>query len=123
MRVLPVMYQGRRSSGLVSVQFQQVEGEAWFDLDPRFDLVNHSPDGFEWGYGGSGPSQLALAICASRLDDADALRIYQRFKTRCVAQIPQNSPSWTSRGVTVDLLIQTILAEDLAHALPEEVAS
>jgi hypothetical protein len=24
---------------------------------------NHSPDGFNWGYGGSGPAQLALAIC------------------------------------------------------------
>ena len=25
-------------------------------------IVNHSPDGFEWGYGGSGPAQLSLAI-------------------------------------------------------------
>jgi len=24
---------------------------------------NHSPDGFNWGYGGSGPAQLSLAIC------------------------------------------------------------
>ena len=24
---------------------------------------NHSPDGFAWGYGGSGPAQLALALC------------------------------------------------------------
>src|SRR5204863_5783137 len=25
-------------------------------------VINHSPDGFAWGYGGSGPAQLALAI-------------------------------------------------------------
>lgn len=25
-------------------------------------IINHSPDGFQWGYSGSGPSQLALAI-------------------------------------------------------------
>ena len=25
-------------------------------------VYNHSPTGFSWGYGGSGPSQLALAI-------------------------------------------------------------
>ena len=25
-------------------------------------IVNHSPDGFNWGYLGSGPAQLALAI-------------------------------------------------------------
>ena len=34
----------------------------WTPLDPRYDLRNHSPTGFAWGYGGSGPSQLALAI-------------------------------------------------------------
>jgi len=28
---------------------------------PRSDLRNHSPNGFEWGYSGSGPAQLALA--------------------------------------------------------------
>jgi len=26
------------------------------------DKVNHSPTGFEWGYEGSGPAQLAFAI-------------------------------------------------------------
>lgn len=33
-------------------------------LEPRHSqkVLNHSPDGFEWGYGGSGPAQLALAI-------------------------------------------------------------
>lgn len=25
-------------------------------------IYNHSPDGFNWGYGGSGPAQLALAV-------------------------------------------------------------
>lgn len=34
------------------------------DLAPRLDLVNHSPAGLNWGYGGSGPAQLALAILA-----------------------------------------------------------
>jgi hypothetical protein len=36
-------------------------------LDPRLDLYNHSPNGFEWGYSGSGPAQLALAILADHL--------------------------------------------------------
>jgi hypothetical protein len=26
-------------------------------------VVNHSPTGFEWGYGGSGPAQAAACIC------------------------------------------------------------
>lgn len=37
-------------------------------LPPRTDLVNHSPTGFEWGYAGSGPAQLALALCVDALD-------------------------------------------------------
>ena len=57
-------------------------------LDPRPSLAirNHSPDGFEWGYRGSGPSQLALAILLDRTGDAGtALRLYQRFKDSFVA--------------------------------------
>jgi len=33
-------------------------------LDPRLDLANHSPSGFAWGDGGSGPAQLAPAVLA-----------------------------------------------------------
>ncbi len=52
-------------------------------LPLRLDLANKSPTGFEWGYGGSGPSQLALALCADALDDEIAvLTIYQNFKSR-----------------------------------------
>src|SRR5262245_4369364 len=36
-------------------------------LPPRLELANHSPTGFEWGYGGSGPAQLALAMVADGL--------------------------------------------------------
>lgn len=61
-----------------------VDGEP---LDPRHDLFNHSPDGFEWGYGGSGPSQLALAILADLFDDTTALKYYQDFKRGCISRI------------------------------------
>lgn len=62
-------------------------------LDPRLDLRNHSPTGFAWGYGGSGPAQLALALCADALgEDAAALRFYIRFKFKVVATWPQGKP-------------------------------
>jgi hypothetical protein len=36
---------------------------AWIDGDtPLPHVVHHSPTGFEWGYGGSGPADLALSI-------------------------------------------------------------
>ena len=59
----------------------------------RLDLRNHSPSGFEWGYGGSGPAQLALALLADACgDDETALRHYQQFKRVVVAGL---SDSWT----------------------------
>lgn len=33
-----------------------------YPLPKRLDKVNHSPDGFSWGYNGSGPTQLAFAM-------------------------------------------------------------
>ena len=40
-----------------------------FDPARSQQLRNHSPNGFEWGYGGSGPSQLALALLLEELDE------------------------------------------------------
>lgn len=49
-------------------------------LPPRHDLRNHSPDGFEWGYSGSGPAQLALAIVADHAAHApDDLVLLRRI--------------------------------------------
>jgi uncharacterized protein DUF6166 len=67
------------------------DGDIGGPLHPRFDLANHSPTGFEWSYGGSGPAQLALAILADALgNDARALRFYQVFKWRVIARIPHD---------------------------------
>lgn len=82
-------------------------------LPLRLELMGHSPTGFEWGYRGSGPAQLALAIVADALnlppgtrgprlfdDDADptialARRVvgaYQQFKEDHVAR--WDGPTW-----------------------------
>lgn len=69
-------------------------------LDPRLELRNHSPTGFEWGYGGSGPAQLALAILADYLgDDTAALERYQRYKEVVVVRLPYRSWVLTSREI------------------------
>jgi hypothetical protein len=53
-------------------------------------IRNHSPTGFEWGYEGSGPAQLALAILLDFSgDDAElAQHFYQDFKRHFVARWP-----------------------------------
>jgi hypothetical protein len=66
--------------------------EVWLDgqyLNPiaSQQYYNHSPDGFNWGYGGSGPAQLALAIMLRLTGKADG---YQDFKSKVIAVIPQN---------------------------------
>jgi hypothetical protein len=57
-------------------------------LNPRNDLMNHSPDGFQYGYGGSGPAQLALAICSYVLGDEKGLSVYQQYKFAVIAKLP-----------------------------------
>ena len=64
-----------------------------YQLDPRHDLRNHSPDGFSWGYGGSGPAQFSLAILADYTgNDEVAQNMYQRFKFDRVARQPMEAP-------------------------------
>jgi hypothetical protein len=65
------------------------------DPAPSQALVNHSPDGFAWGYGGSGPAQLALALLLDATGNPDvALAYYQKFKGEVVAGWPVDRP-WT----------------------------
>lgn len=53
-------------------------------------LINHSPDGFSWGYTGSGPAQLALAILLQFMPADIAQNCYQVFKWNVVAKWPQS---------------------------------
>ena len=69
-------------------------------LPPRYDLRNHSPDGFSWGYAGSGPSQLSLALLADALGDDDlALRHYQQFKLKAIGRIEGDKFELTEDGI------------------------
>lgn len=70
-----------------------------YPLNPRYDLRQHSPTGFEWGYGGSGPAQLALAILAHEYGDNFALSWYQDFKWAVVAQLSGNAWNLTSAEI------------------------
>ena len=82
------IYEGKRHGDTVEVT---VAGRP---LNPRLDLWNHSPTGFEWGYGGSGPAQLALALLVDCLEDEEqAIALHQEFKFAIVAKLP--TAMWT----------------------------
>jgi hypothetical protein len=54
--------------------------------------IKHSPDGFEWGYGGSGPAELALNILAAYIgkEAAEKDGLYQEFKWDFIAPMPHS---------------------------------
>jgi hypothetical protein len=80
-------------------------------LNPRLDLWNHSPSGFEWVYCGSGPAQLALALLADHLaDDRQALDLYQRFKWTVVVELPKRR--WTLTSREIDATLQSIREQE-----------
>jgi Family of unknown function (DUF6166) len=63
-------------------------------IDPRYVLRNNSPTGFAWGYNGSGPAQLALAILTDYFGakpggKALAEALYQPFKFTVIAALPE----------------------------------
>lgn len=61
-------------------------GPEKLDLIPSLAVKAHSPTGFEWGYLGSGPSQLALAMLLDVSGSPDtALAHYHAFKEQYVA--------------------------------------
>ena len=74
-----------------------VDGEP---LDFRYDLLSASRSGFEWGYGGSGPAQLAVALLAHAFDGDIACDHYQRFKRDVVANLPEKG--WTLHAADLD---------------------
>ena len=67
------VYDGARLDEGCEVYVRLADGRR-YPLDARRDIRNHSPDGFEWGYGGSGPAQLALAILADAVGPEDPPR-------------------------------------------------
>ena len=93
-------YRGRRDAGKVDVT---VDGEA---LDPRLDLRDLRANGFEWGYEGSGPSQLALAILADHAGPQAALGSYRDFTRTIVAEI--EGDEWTLTSADIDQRVDEI---------------
>src|SRR5947209_15039234 len=78
-----VRYRGRRlpNGCVIERKDESIPGRGrWSKLSPlkSLRLRNHSPDGFEWGYGGSGPAQSALALLLDHTRNRGvALKLYQ----------------------------------------------
>jgi hypothetical protein len=91
-------------------------------------VVHHSPDGYEFGYAGSGPADLALNVCQLYLNMTDyqgkqtdchdgkcwtlAFLLHQQFKSQFIASAPKTGrlilfkeiDTWFKAVITKDLL-------------------
>jgi hypothetical protein len=102
-------YAGLRLESGITVVREDNAGKI-YPLSLRTDLRNHSPSGFEWGYGGSGAAQLALAILSDAVGAEKALSCYQRFKFQVKARLPRDQ--W-------ELSREDVLAWYRGHATTE----
>lgn len=66
MRTEKITLKGRHSDLAVWLNGKKLS------LKKSLAIVNKSPTGFNWGYAGSGPSQLAFAIALELFDDLKA---------------------------------------------------
>jgi len=55
-------------------------------IRPLKHYIRHSPTGFEWGYAGSGPADLALSILWNFLGKEPSRILYMDFKNQFVAR-------------------------------------
>jgi len=79
---------------IIQLSGQWETKDVWLDckmLNPAESqkVRNHSPDGFNWGYGGSGPAQLALAVMLEVYEQKHAISVYQDFKWNHIAKLPK----------------------------------
>lgn len=98
-------YRGDRTIDGVEVT---VDGKP---LDPRLDIKEVSPDGFEWSYEGDSPTQLALALLADHLNDAQkALAWHERFMKEIVANF---NNEWEMSSEDIEIALTDIFADSL----------
>ena len=75
-------------------------------LDQRLDLRRYSGNGFEWTYEGAESRQLALAILADHLGDAErALALVEPFMREVVANFDN---TWEMTSGDVDAAVEAL---------------
>lgn len=97
----------------------KIDGQP-LDPTPSHHIWNHSPDGFMWGYQGSGPAQLALAVLYEVTgDEKQAVALHQTFKREVIGILPQDDfvilidvKAWVNNAI--DKTLQKIMGA-LSH--------
>ena len=101
-------YTGERASTGTHVAVV-LENHVAKSLPAGLQYASHSPTGFEWGYLGSGPAQLAFAILLDHFGDPAPARLYyQSFKFDVIAHLERDR--WELTTDQIAAAISTIAA-------------
>lgn len=96
-------------------------------INPLVHCVHHSPTGFDWGYNGSGPADLALSILHDHLGEpatkkiykgkvgATAMYLHQAFKQDIIAAIPPNGGTIAQSDIDAWLKTQTVDSNEIRN--------
>lgn len=81
-------------------------------LNQRTDLRQHSTSGFEWGYEGSGPQQLALAILADHYGDDNRALTHHKVFMEVVISVLQTD-QWNLTSEQIDNSFSQVVQVDM----------
>lgn len=80
-------------------------------ISHRTGRDSHSPTGFEWGYLGSGPAELAFALVRDMTGKQPSPYVYQRFKEKALAGLPRDVSMWKTSEAEFRVILDPIIAE------------
>ena len=81
------VFRGRKTENDRVVEIDQNGSVSLLPLGPSLKIAHHSPDGFNWGYDGSGSTQLAVGILYEVTGDVElAQGYYWLFKSDYVSR-------------------------------------
>ena len=70
-------------------------------LPSHIEVGGYGTSGFEWGYGGAGPSQLALAMCVELFGPKTAKKTSQFVLDALIRPLPMELKQWQISGTNV----------------------
>ena len=87
------------------------DSQGYANANVQHGIVRHSPTGFEWGYGGSSPADLALNILTAIIGQQEAEQVYQKFKDDFIATMPFEGG--TIKASDIDVWLKENRREDM----------
>lgn len=110
----PKIYHGRMRGDRAVVYVTTETDQKRRYLQHRTGRDSHSPTGFNWGYLGSGPAELAYAIVKDILGRVPSGFLYQEFKAKAIATIPIDRWRWDVREELFRCVLDPIVLQEKA---------